>query len=1107
MGRRNMSRARWFGIFALFILAVGGMIYTVHNYNNAFPEVSVPMEYNKQQGSAILDSILSTLGANPKDFKSVVILDQSSAMTYIDKEYGRDSIPIVHLRDKIPIWTWSKRYFVPLQKEEYSIAIRPDDGVLANFNHTIPESLSGADIPSDSAKKIADSFFVSLGYDTSEYELKNISSEKKPNRRDHWFTYERRNWSFGEAKNWITIGVWGDKIGSFSNDLHIPEDWWRKYSKTRSENSLFQSADQFFAAIFILAMLIYLIIAFRKKGLAIKFGAISGLIVFFAAFLMSMNLLPLNILNYDTKDSYAGFIFQQILIAALNGALEGLLTFIAAVAGEKIYREFLPKFHYLPQFLSPSGWRTKSFRTAVLVGYLFAFAHLGFVVFYYVFGKKIGIWAPTDSNYTNLMSAYFPWLFALSIGLAASFFEDFTFRLFGVPFISKIFKSKVIGVIIPAFIWGFLHSNYPQEPGWARGVEVGLIGIAAGWMMLRYSIVANLTWHFAIDSGLTAFLIIRQGNILNVVMAILVVLTPAILILLGFIFGRKKEIATNEEIVFEESKIRENIREKIIPITYKNISPRKKYTFVSLAIIGLIIAILSPKAPEQTTSIDRKRAESIAKNFLSSKDVSIDSFKTVEWIDRAPSDKETRYTYQQAGWEGLKKLYGEGKWEPLYYWKVRFVKSGVKNEYKIFIRPDGDIQMFEHYLAESDSGATISQDSAFALAKNLLNEFGKGEILDWELIERSTRKRPNRTDHYFVWQSTDSVGQAHRRLGISVLGDEASFSSLFLKRPEEWDRKDSKNTALTTIIGILPILLIAILILFIIIAFVRGIVKSTASFKLMLWAFLITVFFELLSFLNNYPTILSGYYTAWTIERFLTIQFISKAISIIFTGVGAAVVVGAFSATRFRRKLLMKIPMGETLLISAIATFILLGVYSVVGWLEISFNLPMRNIPLDVPNMFASYLPALGVFDNIVHKIFITLPALFVAYILLRKKFDTNSKFFLVIIVSSAIWGLDSSKTIGEILWGVVKTTAIATAGWFIVKDLLEDNVPLYIATIILAYGLQYTTEILKSAGNNFFIYNGIAAGLITIILWLLAAFYSHPKSMNLGKNSSDASS
>ncbi|MCD6595959.1 CPBP family intramembrane metalloprotease [bacterium] len=1099
--QRTKNRRSLFGLLGLFILAIAGIFYTVHNYENAFPEVSIPMQYEKEQASEMLDSILVGFGANPKSFKSAVVMDQNSAMTYIDKEFGRDSIPKIHIRDKIPIWSWYKRYFVPLQKEEYSISIRPDDGALARFVHTIPESLSGADIASDSAKIISDSFLVSLGYNLDEYELKNTTSEKKPNRRDHRFTYEKKGWSLGDSKNWITIGVCGDKIGSFSHSLHIPEGWWRKYSKTRSENSLFQNADQFFAAIFVLAMLIYLVLAFRKKGLAIKFGAISGIVVFAASFLMTINLLPLSILGYNTMDSYAGFIFQQILYAIFSGALQGFLTFIAAVAGEKIYREFLPKFHYLPQLFSPSGWRTKSFRTAVLAGYLFAFAHLGFVVFYYVFGKKIGIWAPTDSNYTNLMSTYFPWLFALSIGLMASLSEDFMFRLFGVPFLSKIFKSKVIGIIIPAFIWGFLHSSYPQEPGWARGIEIGLIGIAAGWMMLRYSIVANITWHFAIDAGLTSFMIVRQGNATNIVISVLVVLLPAILIGLGYIFGKKREIALNEEIVFEESKVRTKIPEKIIPISYQKMPSRKKYVWVSLAIIGLIIAIFTPKSPGQSTSIDREKAKSLAKNLLASKNVPVDSFKTVEWIDRAPSNKELRYLYQRMGMQGIEKLYGENKWEPLYYWKVRFIISSKKNEYRVLFRPDGDIQIFEHYLEESDSGATISQDSAFILAKKLLNEFGKGNILNWELIEKSTKKRPNRADHYFVWQSNDSIGQAHKRVGIVVLGDKASFSKLFLKRPEEWDRNDSKNTALTTIRGILPILLIAILILFVIIVFIKGIAKNNINFKLMLWAFSIPAFFALLSFINNYSTILSGYYTAWTIERFLTIQFISKAIGVIFAGVGAALVVGAFSATKFRRKLLMKIPTGETLLISAIATFTLLGIYSIIQWLEISFDLPIRNISLAIPSGFASYLPALGVFDEIVSKIFIILPALFIAYFVLREKIDKNSKLFIILLVIAAIMGLDSSKTLGEILWGILKAIAIATTGWFIVKNLFKDNVPLYIATIILAFGLRYTANILQSSGNTFFIINGIAAGSITIILWISSALYSRPKNIAIGEN------
>src|SRR5258707_4207828 len=91
--------------------------------------------------------------------------------------------------------------------------------------------------------------------------------------------------------------------------------------------------------------------------------------------------------------------------------------------------------------------------------------------------------------------------------------EEFLFRLFAIPFLEKITGSRILAVILPAFFWSFLHSAYPQEPGYIRGIEVGLVGILAGVVMLRWGIVATLIWHYTVDASLVGMLLIRSDNL------------------------------------------------------------------------------------------------------------------------------------------------------------------------------------------------------------------------------------------------------------------------------------------------------------------------------------------------------------------------------------------------------------------------------------------------------------------------------------------------------------------------------------------------------------------------------------------------------------------
>src|SRR5207253_10361341 len=125
----------------------------------------------------------------------------------------------------------------------------------------------------------------------------------------------------------------------------------------------------------------------------------------------------------------------------------------------------------------------------------------------------LGAWAPQEVSYQESVNTLFPWISGAAIGLLAATNEEFTFRLFAIPFFSKFTKSRWLAVMVPAFLWSFLHSNYPQEPAYTRGIEIGLIGIVAGIVMLRWGILAMVIWDYTVDASRVGLFLLRSDSL------------------------------------------------------------------------------------------------------------------------------------------------------------------------------------------------------------------------------------------------------------------------------------------------------------------------------------------------------------------------------------------------------------------------------------------------------------------------------------------------------------------------------------------------------------------------------------------------------------------
>ncbi len=265
---------------------------------------------------------------------------------------------------------------------------------------------------------------------------------------------------------------------------------------------------------------------------------------------MQLNQWPLVRAGYNTNDSYASFVATELVRALIESLSLALLVVIAFAPGEPLYRAGQPNHLRLGSAFTFDGFRTRQFFCSGFIGLCLAAAHIGFVVGFYVVGRRFGVWAPQDLQYSDTLSTTLPWIYPLTIGIYAAASEEFLFRMFSVRFLMRVTRWRILAIVLPAFAWGFLHSNYPQEPPYIRGIEVGAIGIVAGWVMLRWGILATLTWHYTVDAFLTSLSLMRSQDLYTRISGAVVGFAAAILVAVaGLLYLRRGRFADETDLL------------------------------------------------------------------------------------------------------------------------------------------------------------------------------------------------------------------------------------------------------------------------------------------------------------------------------------------------------------------------------------------------------------------------------------------------------------------------------------------------------------------------------------------------------------------------------
>jgi membrane protease YdiL (CAAX protease family) len=975
----------------IFFGVLGGL-FAHHYFFRAFPEASVDFKVSRSEAQNRARNFVESLGENPSGYQSTITFElDDNAKTYLERELGLQEANRL-MSGELNIWYWEVRFFRSQQEEEYRVRVNPA-GQVVGYQRTIEEARAGKSLTREEAFSAAGRFLqTKLRSDLSRWEFlpEEVNSEKRPNRLDWSFTWERKNFRAKEAPYRLKVGLQGENIGSTQEFLQVPEAWTRDYQHLRSTNLLYNQL-ALLPYGFLMGAAIWLGISLTRQGKTtwgapLKIGALVAILFF----LMQINQWDSFRAAYNTREAYASFVamgLAKLIVAALA---TGLMVTLVLPGAEPLYRAAQPERLQLYKAFSLRGLRGKEFFSSSVVGLSLAAAHIGFIVAFYMIGSQHGVWAPQDLNYSGIVNTTFPWIAGVAIGVMAATSEEFLFRLFAIPFLRRMTGSRVLAIILPAFFWSFLHSAYPQEPGYIRGIEVGIIGIVAGIVMLRWGILATLTWHYTVDASLVGMLLIRSDNLYFKISGIIVGLAAlAPLTLSAISYLRRGHFENVDDLLNSADPAPEISLQNQISADTATTGARR-YDALSSGMIGfLAICILvggglAWKFKTQHVGdylkmlTNRRTAIAGADLAMRAHGQDPNSFhKTALFLDNTlPTTNE--FLRRRMPIADVNAIYANRI--PGAVWRVRYFRDSQPEEFAVVVKPDGSVHGYWHTVAEAAKGASLSKEQAQAIAENYLREQKHIDLTGWSLVQDNARKKPNRVDHVFTWQQDTPLDpgagknsdHAYARIELTILGDEPVDYRTYIKIPEDFVRNQDKGTLPRTIFGLAQYALLLGLLVAVLVGYFRRF--RTPPVVVVPWrrifgwgiAALIAAGASFLlgraipAILSNYPTEmpLPTYYIIVAVAVTLLGMMIVGALSLTF-GLGWFFGARAFGEERVPSWLGMPANYyRDAFWIAAGGTALLVGLKRVLEALSAAWPTMQRSLPAHFGNPFDALFPA-----------------------------------------------------------------------------------------------------------------------------------------------------
>lgn len=838
----------------LVLFSLAGAVVAGVNFGRAFPVVALDLEMDREGALEAARARSVQEGWPTAEFRQAASfgLRDSEVQTYVELEGGGgDGWQGILEDDAYRPYVWVVRQFREGEAFEASVRIAPD-GTPVGFRLQVPEDEPGPMLRTEDAQAIAEAGTATWGVDLEPYTLVETSGERRPNGRvDYTFVYERDGGPrFGEARTRLRLVVSGDRHSELTHLVEVPEAFSRRYSEIRSTNDLIALiASLAFAVLYFgggcgFALLLLLRAGWVEWRTALRWGVIIGAFMFVAG----LNELPLAWMDYDTAVPAGSFLTQQVLFAL--GTLVGiaLLLALAFMAAETMDRKAFGGHVRLWRSWDADVARSNTGLGLALGGYVFTGFFVAYVVlFYLVVARGLGWWTPAEAVVEpDLLATPFPWVSGVAISLYAGFSEEALFRaipLAGAALLGDRFGNRRawigVALVVQALIFAAAHANYPQQPAYARLVELFLPALALGVMYLRFGLLPAVIAHFTYDLTWFSLPLFASGGVWGSKLLVVVLgLVP-----LGAVLAARwragaaaeaPESAYNRAWKPAERGVPTTAAEepwiaREIPATEPEpmtLPGWLRTPWVAAAgVLGLVVWVLFARVSSDAPAlaVDREEARVVADSVLAAWNIEPgDEWRLLMDVHAQPAQVH-RFVWQTSGGGFYLALLGDNLPGP--HWHVRWARfegpvEERAEEYLVTVGPYRRNTRLRHTLPEGRAAPSLTESEARVVARRTLgDEYGMPpEVL--REVSAEADQLPERMDWTFTFRTPAivRVREGEARASVQIAGDQVVDVWRFIHVPETWEREDRGREVIRTTLrivggGLLGLLGLAVIIL------------------------------------------------------------------------------------------------------------------------------------------------------------------------------------------------------------------------------------------------------------------------------------------------------